>query len=314
VATKEANDHAVAEARARRQAKRDAEYAKRNAEAAARKLEWERNRNKGHTRARHNARIILPARDGCVFVVSDQHYYAGFPPSRAHVASLVLGLKLKPWAIISNGDAIDGASISRWPVSSFTEMKGRPTISVELEETTARLRDYEKIKSAQYRIWNLGNHDARFETRLAEKVPEYAGVNGFTLKERFPDWLPAWRTDIAVAPDAVPLVVVKHRFKGGLHAGQNNALWTGVSTVTGHDHMLRAYPITNVHGLMWGVHAGTMAPIDSPGFTHYTEDNVQNWQEGFAILHFKDGKFIGPELVHVTQDGRVLFRGECVEC
>ena len=55
-----------------------------------------------------------------------------------------------------------------------------------------------------------------------------------------------------------------------------------------------------------------MAPVDSPNFTHYTEDNVQNWQEGFVVLHFKNGKFIGPELVHVTPDGRVLFRGEII--
>ena len=48
----------------------------------------------------------------------------------------------------------------------------------------------------------------------------------------------------------------------------------------------------------------------SPQFTHYTEDSPVNWQEGFVILHFRNGKFTGPELVHVMPDGRVLFRGE----
>ena len=266
-------------------------------------------RNKNYERGRHGARVLLPIEDGCAFVVSDQHYMPGAPPSRSHLASVVLAKKLKPFAVISNGDAIDGASISRWPVSSFVEAKGRPTVGAELGEAGARLKDYERLSFIKFFVWNMGNHDARFETRLAEKVPEYAGINGFTLKEHFPLWLPAWRTDFT-AVDRPPEVIVKHRFKGGMHAGQNNALWSGTSIVTGHDHMLKAYPITSAGNLRWGVHAGTVAPIDSQQFTHYTEDNPVNWQEGFVILHFRNGRFTGPELVHVAPDGRVLFRGE----
>lgn len=281
--------------------------AKREAEALA--------RNKGYERTRHGARVLLPIQDGCAFVVTDQHYMPGMEPSRSHRASVVLAKRLKPFALIANGDAIDGASISRWPASSFTDSNGRPTVLAELNESAARLKDYERLSSIKFLVWNMGNHDARFETRLAEKVPEYAGVNGFTLKEHFPGWLPAWRTDFVVSPglSPAPEVIVKHRYKGGMHAGQNNALWAGTSMVTGHDHMLKAYPITAAGQLRWGIHAGTMAPIDSPQFTHYTEDNVVNWQEGFAILHFKGGRFIGPELVHVTPDGRVLFRGEVIK-
>ena len=181
-------------------------------------------------RARGGARALLPIQDGCVLVVSDQHYYPGLSPSLAHTASLKLAKKLKPYAIISNGDTIDGASISRWPVSSFVEMDGRPTVAAELEESAARLKEYEDLVFVKYRVWNLGNHDARFETRLAEKVPEYAGVDGFSLKKHFPGWLPAWRTDFCATPGSVPEVVVKHRFKGGMYAAANNALWAGTST------------------------------------------------------------------------------------
>ena len=267
-------------------------------------------RNKAYERMRGGARAVLPIRDGCVMVVSDQHYVPGLPESRAHRASVKMAKLLKPYAIISNGDAIDGASISRWPVSSFVEMTGRPTVAAEIGVTVKRLGDYEDLDFVEFLVWNLGNHDARFETRLAEKVPEYRGVDGFTLKEHFPFWLPAWRTDLATRPGDAPQVIVKHRFKGGMHAGQNNVLWSGTSSVTGHDHMLKAYALTNVHGLQWGVHAGTVAPVDSPLFTHYTEDNVVNWQEGFVFLHFQGGRFVGPELIHVTPDGATLFRGK----
>lgn len=284
----------------------DRYHAKRNAAWALSqgKMPYERTRGK--------ARILLPIQDGCVLVVSDQHYYPNSAPSIAHVASVKLAKKLKPYAIVSNGDTIDGASISRWPVSSFVEMKNRPTVAAELEESAARLKEYEDLAFVQYRVWNLGNHDARFETRLAEKVPEYAGVDGFTLKKHFPGWLPAWRTDFCATPDAVPEVIVKHRFKGGMYAASNNTLWSGTSTVTGHDHMLWAKAMTDVRGLRWGIDAGTTAPIESPHFTNYTEDNVQNWQSGFVFLHFRGGRFVGPELVHALSDGRVLFRGNVV--
>lgn len=258
---------------------------------------------------RGKARRILPVLDGCVFVSSDQHYFG--PASESHLASIKLARKLKPYAIINNGDSIDGASISRWPVGSFTELASRPSVVDEVRVAAARLGDYERMPWVRYRVWNLGNHDARFETKLAEQAPQYAGVDGFSLKDHFPNWVPAWRTDFYSTPDASgPELVIQHRFKGGTHAGQNNVLWGGCNYVTGHDHMLRTYSITTTQGLYWGVHAGTMAPIDSPLFLHYTEDRPVNWQEGFAILWFRGGKFIGPELVHVTPDQRVLFRGE----
>jgi hypothetical protein len=265
-----------------------------------------------YKRTQNKGRLILPIEDGCVFIVSDQHYYAPSGPSLAHRASVYLAKLHRPWAIISNGDTLDLAVVSRWPASSFTDMKGRPTVASEMCEATERLVEYEALDFVKYLAWNLGNHDARFETRLAEHVPEYQGVEGFTLKDHFPNWLPAWRTDFANAGEPSELVV-QHRFKGGMHAGQNNVLWSGTNYVTGHDHMLKAYSVTTTRGLFWGIHAGTMAPIDSPLFLHYTEDRPKNWQEGFPILWFRGGKFIGPELVHVTPDGRVLFRGEVLK-
>lgn len=263
-------------------------------------------RNTGHKRTRERARVQLPAQDGCVFVVSDQHYYPNDPPSAAHRAALALAHELHPWGIISNGDAIDGASISRWPVGSFAELDERPTVVAELSETSVRLEEFESLPFVQFCVWNLGNHDARFETKLADKVPEYQGIYGFTLKDHFPGWIPAWSTWIGDD------VVVKHRFKGGMHATQNNALWSGKSMVTGHTHRLRSTPLTDYNGTRWGVEAGTLSPIYSKHFTNYSEDNPVNWQSGFAILHFAGGRFIGPELVHCEGED-VYFRGDILD-
>ena len=269
-------------------------------------------RNQGHKTARSKASVILPIADGAVFVVSDQHYYPGHEPSPAHKASLYLAARLKPVAIINNGDSIDGASISRWPASSYAALGAQPTVFAELTEAQTRLREFEDLKFVKYCIWNMGNHDARFETRLADKVPEYAGINGFTLKDHIPGWVPAWSTWIGERgkPGSV---VIKHRFKGGMYAANNNALWAGVNMVTGHDHTLWAKPITDYTGTRWGMTAGTLAAIDSLHFLNYTEDNPVNWQSGFLILHFRGGVFTGPEQVHALPDGRVLFRGDILE-
>jgi len=278
------------------------------------KKQLDKIRNTGHSRARSGARVLLPARDGCVFVVSDQHYCPGLEPSPVHKSSIILAKRLKPYAIVSNGDAIDGASISRWPVSSFTELGDRPGVSVELAETANRLREYEALKFVQFLVWNLGNHDARFETRLAEKVPEYSGVNGTTLKDHFPGWLPAWATWMMPAGGSTqPEVVIKHRFKSGVYGASNSALWSGTSMVTGHDHKLWVKPISDYRGLRWGIDAGTVSDVYSPHFLNYTEDNPQDWQSGFVILHFRGGKFTGPELVWGMPDGKVLFRGEVIK-
>ena len=262
-------------------------------------------RNKDHKTARSKARVIIPVEDGCIFVCSDAHYWPG-PASTAHRGALMLAKKLKPYAIVNNGDSFDGASNSRWPSSSFTQYKNRPTVAEEIKANTERLWEFEQIKSAKWLTWNLGNHDARFETYLAEHVPQYEGVPGFTLKEHFKGWLPAWGTWIGDE------VVIKHRFKTGMYGAHNNALWSGMNMVTGHDHMLWAKALTDYRGTRWGMDAGTLAERDGPMFLDYTEDNPVNWQSGFLILHFRDGKFTGPELVH-AEDGHILFRGDKIK-
>jgi len=257
-------------------------------------------------RSRFGARVHIPALDGCVFVTSDAHYWRG-EPSLAHRAAVLLAHKLKPFAVINNGDAIDGSSISRYEPVSFVNLRNRLTVEDELATATRHLKDFERMDWVQWRIWNMGNHDARFETILATKVPQFAGVQGFRLKDHFPGWAPAWSTWIGDE------VVVKHRMKGGQYSAANNTIHAGRSMVTGHDHQLYAKAFTDYNGTRWGMDAGTLQDVWGEPFLDYTEDNAVNWQSGFLILHFRYGKFTGPELIHAMPDGRVLFRGDAIK-
>jgi hypothetical protein len=108
-------------------------------------------------------------------------------------------------------------------------------------------------------------------------------------------------------------VVVKHRFKGGIHATHNNAVSSGKTMVTGHLHSQKVTPWTDYTGTRYGIDTGCCADTDHKAFTAYTEDNPKNWISGFAVLKFKDGRLMYPELVSVWDSKSVQFRGELIK-
>jgi hypothetical protein len=257
---------------------------------------------------KHSARINVPIENGIAIVFSDAHFW-DTNPSTAYRALIKFIKELKPHLIVCNGDAFDGASISRHNRIGFLE--DRPTVIQELDACKAMLGYIEdaakEIKPSPVLTWTLGNHDSRFETYLAAVAPQFEFVDGFHLKDHFPNWRPCWAT--WVNGD----VCIKHRWKGGIHAAHNNTLNSGTSMVTGHLHSLKITPYTDYTGTRYGIDTGTLAEIDGDQFLNYTEDNPKNWRSGFAIMTFHKGKLLPPELVEVIEDGVVAFRGQVYE-
>jgi len=253
---------------------------------------------------KHPARHQIKVKNGIVLVGSDAHYW----PKRitmAHKVMVHLVKTLKPVAVVMNGDVFDGSAISRFPPIGWEQ---RPSVADEIEAAQNRLGEIEKAAKGAQLIWPLGNHDGRFETRLATVAPEYARVFGVHLRDHFPKWTPCW--SCWINDD----VVIKHRYKGGLHATHNNTLYAGKTTVTGHDHMLKVTPFIDYNGIRWGCSSGTLAEPEGDQFTDYTEDNPKNWASGLLALTFMDGVLSWPEPVFV--DGRAgvyHFRGEQVK-
>lgn len=253
--------------------------------------------------AEHPQRVSLSIEDGTVIVASDGHYWPG-PASTAHRALVKFCSDLRPKAFILNGDAFDGSTISRHPPIGW---ESRPTVAEELAAVQERLAEITDAlpQSAQI-TWNLGNHCARFETKLASVAPEFANVQGMHLKDAFPEWPTAWSTWINDD------VVVKHRYKGGMHAPQANAMWTGRTTVTGHLHSAKVMPISDYNGTRWGIDTGCIAEPYGPQFVDYTEDGALNWRSGFAVLTFYRGRLLWPELVTVFDSQHVEWRGTVI--
>jgi hypothetical protein len=248
--------------------------------------------------------VNLTIENGIVLVGSDGHYWPG-PASTAHRAFVKFCADMKPVAVIMNGDAFDGATISRHPPIGW---EANPTVKQELDAVAVRLGEIERAAPKARKVWPLGNHDARFETRLASVAREYADVNGMHLRDHLPNWEPCW--SCWINDD----VVVKHRYKGGTHATHNNALSAGKTMVTSHLHSLKVTPVSDYNGLRWGVDTGCLSDPDGPQFVDYSEDNPRNHRSGFIVLTFVDGKLQWPEIVYVIDQDHVGFRGEIIKC
>ena len=262
--------------------------------------------NKMIAKPANSARKELGIENGVVLVFSDAHFWPGIHTT-AYKGLLWAIKEFQPKAVIANGDVFDGASISRYPRHGFDstpsviqELKACEIALGEIEDTAKKARNNVKL------VWTLGNHDARFENRLAANAPQYEFVKGFTLKDHFPTWDPCW----SCWP--TENVAVKHRWKGGVHATHNNTVNAGVTIVTGHLHSLKVTPFADYNGNRFGVDTGTLAEPDGPQFMNYLEDSPTNWRSGFAVLTFHEGRLLWPELVHKWAGGenQIEFRGK----
>lgn len=262
----------------------------------------------GHVKEldKHPSAIQLGLQNGVVLVASDAHFWPGVH-STAFRAFIRFAERLKPKVVVMNGDAYDGARVSRWPDGSWQDMGSKPSVIQELQATKEGLDEIQRASGNARLVWPLGNHDARFEMRLIQQAPEYANVEGTKLKDHFPKWEPCFAA--FVNEDTV----IKHRFKGGIHAPHNNALWSGRNIVTGHLHSLKVQPISDYNGTRWGVDTGTLADPYGPQFASYTELNPLNWRSGFVVLTYKDGKLLWPEVVWADSKNTVQWRGERIE-
>jgi metallophosphoesterase superfamily enzyme len=255
----------------------------------------------------HPARKDLGILNGTVIVFSDAHFWPGIYSTAFH--GLLWAIKeLKPNAVIANGDIFDGAGISRHPRIGWAKS---PSVMEELKACTISMGYIEEAaKEARHNvklIWPLGNHDARFETFLAANAPQYEHVKGFTLRDHFLLWEPCWAVWMNEN------TVVKHRFKGGIHATHNNTMWSGKNIVTGHLHSLKVTPFSDYNGVRYGIDTGTLAEPYGPQFEDYTEHGPLNWRSGFAVLTFVNGKLLLPELVTTHSHDSIEFRGRVIK-
>ena len=251
---------------------------------------------------RHESRKRLEEEifNGIVFCGGDFHLWPGYIPVALR-AMYYLAKDLNPTHIIANGDVFDGPG--KHPAQHW---ESNPSVNAQLEVIDERFTELRDCSKNSKHFWLWGNHDYRFEAKLCSQVSEYKGVKGFALPDHFPHW--KFGISLFINDD----VVIKHRFKGGVHATHNNTLHAGRTLVNNHLHSLKVTPFDDYNGTRYGVDAGTMNDPYGP-HAEYTEDNPLNHRSGFAVLTFYKGKLLWPELVHVLNEDYVQFRGQVIK-
>lgn len=208
--------------------------------------------------------------------------------------------------IVLNGDGFDGASISRHPSIRWEE---KPTVKEELEACAEYLEaivaaadDHPNVKL----YWTWGNHDERFDSRLANVAPQFNGVAHTSLVDHFPEWT---FTQSLLINDCAYFV---HDIAKGKHAAYNNAMSMGpmVHVFTGHTHRLHTRTVTFFRGKAKATETGTIATRNGPQF-QYVRGNQTDWQEGFIVGQIL-GNEVYDEMIEVDE-GRAMFRGEFIE-
>lgn len=243
--------------------------------------------------------------NGNVIIASDCHYWPGMV-SVAHQALCKLIKAMKPKIVILNGDVLDGARISRHPRIMWEK---QPDLKDEIHAVQDRCAEIERAAKGAKLIRTIGNHDARFENYLSNRVGEFEEMTGMTLLDYLPRWEAGWAAHIN--PESDGWTVVRHRpVSGGIHSAYNSALKSGVSYVHGHLHKLNVTPWGDYRGRRYGVDTGTLADPGGPQF-NYTEAGPLNWCSGFAVLTYHDSKLLMPELC-VVENGAAWFRGQKV--
>ena len=250
----------------------------------------------------HPGAVDVSIMEGHILVGSDSHYLPGIV-TVAHRAFVEFAKEFKPKIIVKNGDELDFPGISRYGMIGW---ETRPSVISEIENGKAMLSEIEKASPQSRRIWPLGNHCARFETRLASVAPEYAGVHGVHLKDHFPNWEGCWAAFVNSS------VVIKHRFKAGIHAPHNNTMWAGRSIITGHLHSMKVMPLSDYNGTRFGVDCGCMMDPHGAQAFNYTELSPVNWRSGFVLLTFHKGELLWPEVIFVRSATQVEFRGKVI--
>jgi hypothetical protein len=241
--------------------------------------------------------------DGAVVLFSDPHWLPDHSTT-AHDALEAVIQEIKPVGVICGGDAVDGDTISRWDPTRGHHK--RFSVREELECVQMHFQSLDRvIPKNTWKAWTLGNHDVRLSRFIAIKAPELMDMPMTRLEDWAPGWPLSWTVEINSG--TAGMTVVRHRNQAGMLHLQ--AVKAGCHYAHGHLHKLNVHRMPTFNGVRYGIDAGSLADASSEGFD-YAEGGIEHAQ-GFAVLTFKGGKLMPPELCEVV-DGQAWFRGQAI--
>ncbi len=244
---------------------------------------------------------------GPALVFSDAHFWPDDlrNKSPAHKALLAMIPLIKPGMIICNGDAFDGARLSRFDPRD--DIEKLPKVEEELAACQEAMTEIANLAPENcILVWVLGNHDRRYWSRLVNQAPDFVRIAGLTFEAQFPQW------SFCMSAVINGHTVIVHRYHGGIHACWNNITKGQASVISSDTHRLFCMVYRGYLHTVIGAETGMLSrfgPAEEK--FSYTEERSLNWHPGFLLAHFSEtGKLKEPELIRVQDDGTVEYRGE----
>ena len=248
----------------------------------------------------HEGRIDVGIENGTAIVFSDAHFYPGVKTT-SYRALVAMIKQLEPAIVVCNGDAFDGSELSRFASIGW---ETKPSVKDELDAVAVALGDIESAAGSAKLIWPMGNHDMRYETKIANALPQLRGVQGVHLKDFFPNWSPCWT--LWVNGDTC----ITHFYQTGMHAIWNNLLKGQCNYISSHRHTPEVRAYTRADGTtIFGVDTGTLADALGAHNLDYQQGRHGNHRSAFAVLTWRDGELLMPELCQKWDEDHVQFRG-----
>jgi hypothetical protein len=252
--------------------------------------------------AHFERRRLFDVPNGTVVVFSDAH----FAPDHNTVgqdALETLCARLKPVLVISNGDELDAAQLSKWPILSHHKTY---TIREQLDCLKLHMDAIHRAAGPKCRLAaTLGNHSVRLSRYIVAHAEHFKEMPYTRLEDWIPAWPLSWSVEINSGTQG--MTVIRHRNQAGMLHLQ--AAKAGCHFVHGHLHKLNVHRMPTFAGMKYAVDTGALADPDSDVFDY--NEAGPNHLQGFAVLTFKDGKLLPPELCEVV-DGTAYFRGKAV--
>ncbi len=231
-----------------------------------------------------------------IVILNDIHF--PFHDEQALTVALEYAEKEGFDTILLNGDIIDNHSISR-----YNRVKSRvKNYTQEILVTREFLCNLRKYFPSKAIIYKYGNHEDRFDIRLAEKIPEFEGLIGLDELLQFRE------NGIQLVKSKQIMIAGKlniihgHEIKcGGKNVAANMLSKTNENVLFGHIHKKQEHTekhvFTGSHIAAWSV--GCLCDLN-PDYMPFNQ-----WVHGFAMVNVEDDGYFQVFNKQI-QNGRIM--------
>lgn len=241
--------------------------------------------------------------DGTVVMFSDCHWLPDHHELGQKALEAVIR-ELKPKLVVCGGDALNADVLGRWDPTRGHHR--RFDIREELECVREHFDRVEACAGPKTMLaWVMGNHDLRLSRWIAVNADKLLNMPYTRLEEWVPRWPLSWTVEVNSGKPS--MTVLRHRnLPGMLHLQSMKA---GTHYCHGHRHKIGVHIQPTFSGYLYSVDAGSLSDPDSDA--HDYEEGAPAHAQGFAVLTYRKGRLLPPELC-VVSDGVAVFRGQIV--